>query len=345
MRVLVTGGAGYIGSHAAKRLLSDGAFVLILDDLSRGHAGAIERLRSLPHATGRLAFERCRVHDRTRVGALLREHRIDSILHFAAYAYVDESVGAPLLYHENNACGTVALLGACVDAAVTRFVLSSTCAVYGEPDRVPVDETSLVAPTTPYGASKAFAERAVFDVLESRRRAGVPFSCATLRYFNVAGCDADGLLGEHHDPQTRLIPCLLLAAMGARAEMTLFGDDYPTRDGTCERDFIHVDDLVDAHALALRALDPARHEGRTYNLGTGRSHTVLEVAKAVERVTGAVVKTRRAARRPGDAPRLCADASKIGRELGWTARRADVEEIVRSAWAWFKYHPDGYGMG
>ncbi|TVQ64197.1 MAG: UDP-glucose 4-epimerase GalE [Phycisphaerales bacterium] len=337
MRVLVTGGAGYIGSHAAKRLLSLGHEVLIVDDLSRGTGDAVETLRGWAAESGcgeRLWFERARVQEEARLGALLRERAVEAVMHFAAFAYVDESIERPLEYHENNAWGALALLRACAGTGVERFVLSSTCAVYGAPGDAPVTERTPCAPITPYGWSKLYAERVGTDALVGAQREGRAFAFAALRYFNVAGCDHEGVLGERLEGCRRLIPNLVRSALAGEAALKVYGDDYETRDGTCVRDFVHVDDLVEAHVLTLGALEPARHDLRTYNVGTGEGVSVLEAARAVERVLGRGVRLERVGRRPGDAPSLVADASLIARELGWEARSSEMGAIVETVARW-----------
>ncbi len=330
MNVLVTGGAGYIGSHAALRLLEDGHAVTIVDDLSRGHVRAIEAMRG----AGDLHFEAADVVDAPAIGALLAARRIEAVMHFAALAYVGESVEQPLRYWRTNVGGTAALLEAADTSAVTRFVFSSSCATYGAPppQRIPIDETCPQEPVNPYGHTKLAAERMLAHHLAARRAAGRPFAAAALRYFNVAGCRADGRLGEDHDPETHLIPVCLKAALRRRPAVTIHGTDYDTPDGTCIRDYVHVDDLVDAHVRVLRALRPG--EWRAYNLGIGRGHSVREVVESCRRVTGVPFDAEEGPRRPGDPPVLYADPSKIRRELGWSARMADLDAIVASAWRW-----------
>lgn len=349
MNILVTGAAGYIGSHAVQRLLRDGHEVTALDNLSRGHRPAIDLL--MKEADGRLEFVKDDVSDRPAVERTLRKRRIDTLLHFAALAYVGESVDEPLRYYRNNTAGALALLEAAASAGVKRFVFSSTCATYGQPpeDRIPIAETCPQNPINPYGRSKLHVEHMLEDFnaaarggrhLRSAKVGAGSFSCASLRYFNVAGCDRSGFLGESHDPEPHLIPVILQAALGQRESVQIFGTDYPTPDGTCIRDYIHVEDLVDAHIAVMNALQPG--EARTYNLGIGRGHSVREVIAAAERVTGRSVPLIESPRRPGDPPRLFADASKIERELGWRPATTDLDEIIASAWRWFVEHPRGY---
>lgn len=345
MRTLVTGAAGYIGSHTARRLLEDGHFVLGVDDLSRGNPGAIDALRTLPGAKDRLAFAVLDVRDTGALTALLREHSIGSAMHFAAKAYVEESTRMPLEYHAVNVGGTTSTLTACRDAGVQRFVLSSTCTYYGEPGAalLPIREDCPTEPIHPYGWSKRCAERVMRDYASWCAADGRPFACGALRYFNVAGCDEHGLLGEDHRPETHLIPICLEAARAGRAFVEVRGTDYPTPDGSCVRDYVHVDDLVDAHMRLLAALEPASHEFRAYNLGTGRPASVREVIASVRRVTGRDFEVRESARRAGDAAALYASGEKARRELGWSPRFVELDAIVETAWRWFASHPDGYG--
>lgn len=341
MRVLVTGGAGYIGSHACRRLLADGHDVVIVDDFSRGRVEAVERLRSLPGVShARLEAHVGRVGDRDTLARALRGGGVDAVLHFAAMAYVRESMERPLAYYEANTAQAPALIEAAHEAGVRRFVLSSTCATYGapSPELIPIREECPQSPINPYGWSKLFIERMLQDyrAAEGDGAMGV----AILRYFNVAGCDRTGLLGEDHDPETHIVPLLLQTALGLRSSFTILGTDHATPDGTCVRDFIHVEDLVDAHIAALEALRPG--DLRTYNLGIGRGFSVREVIASVERVTGRMVRVVEAARHPGDPPTLFCDPSKIERELDWRASIRELDEIVRSAWEWLRRHPGGY---
>lgn len=342
MRVMVTGGAGYIGSHAAQALLHLGHTVLIVDNLSRGHRAAVDRLAaSLPKARAAdLTFHQADIGDRPRMASLLTDHKIDAVMHFAALAYVGESVTQPLLYHANNTAAAIELLRACEQAGVWRFVFSSTCATYGEPSTVPITESQPQAPINPYGWSKLHVERALLDQAHAQRAAGLPFAFAALRYFNVAGSDHSGLLGEWHQPETHLIPIVLEAALGKRPHVTVFGHDYPTPDGTCIRDYIHVQDLVDAHAAVLDALRPG--DARFYNLGIGKGYSVREVIQTARRITGRPILEVDGPRRPGDPPALYADASRIRTELGWSAKRPDLGDMIDSAWRWFQANPTGY---
>jgi len=347
MRILVTGGAGYIGSHACKRLLADGYDVVVLDNLVRGHAEAIERLRTLENVTAsRLVFHEGDVADRALLERIFGAHKIDAVLHFAALAYVRESVDEPLAYYRANTASSVELIDAACHAGVPRFVFSSTCATYGEapPDRIPITEDCPQVPINPYGWSKLFTERMLRDTQTAMRRAGTPVAgVAMLRYFNVAGCDPDGLLGEDHDPETHLIPIVLRVAQGKREKLTIFGTDHATPDGTCVRDYIHVTDLVDAHVRVMNALEPA--DCRAYNLGNGSGYSIREIVEAARRVTGHPIPTEDGPGHPGDPPTLSCDASLIERDVGWRPRITDVEEIIRTAWRWFEANQHGYGSG
>ncbi len=326
MKVLVTGAAGYIGSHAVRHLLARNHEVVALDNLSRGHRQA------LPVT---VPFAQLDVRDTPAISQLLRRERIDTVMHFAALAYVGESVLEPLRYYDNNTVGTLHLLQAVAESDVERFVFSSTCSTYGQPDQMPIKEDTPQNPLNPYGHSKLFSERILRDFAALRGS----FACSALRYFNVAGAASDGSIGEHHDPETHLIPSILQAALGLREGVVVHGEDYPTADGTCIRDYIHVEDLVEAHACVMERLTPGFH---AYNLGTGRGYSVSEVIEAARLIVKRPVAVHRGPRRPGDPAVLCADASKITRDLGWAARKSDLESIIGTAWCWFKDHPRGY---
>lgn len=348
MNVLATGGAGYIGSHAALRLLRDGHRVVVIDNLFRGHLAAIEAVRKAAgsDAAARLTFVKAELDNAPGIAKILRDHACDTIMHFAALAYVGESVQQPLRYYRNNTATTLSLIEAAASAGVQRIVFSSTAATYGEPpiDAVPIKESLTQLPINPYGSSKLMVERILADYAESCRRENRPFAFACLRYFNVAGCDRSGALGEDHDPETHLIPIILQCLLGKRPQsqnvLSIFGDDYPTPDGTCIRDYIHVEDLVDAHVAVMHALKPG--EARHYNLGIGKGLSVKEIVTSVERVTGMKVKTSIGPRRAGDPALLYADPAKINSELKWKASITDIDTIVASAWAWFKANPNGY---
>jgi UDP-glucose-4-epimerase GalE len=329
MLILVTGGAGYIGSHAARALRRAGHEVLIYDNFSTGHHCLADGFELVE---GDIA-------DASRLAPALA--RADAVMHFAAYAYVGESVTDPRKYFANNASGGLSLLNALLDAGIRYFVFSSTCAVYGVPDRMPITEDMARRPVNPYGASKLFVEHA----LEAYDRA-YGMRSARLRYFNAAGADESGEIGELHDPETHLIPLALAAANGG-PELQVYGDDYPTADGTCIRDYIHVSDLADAHVRALEHL-VSGGESLSLNLGTGRGHSVLEVVSAVEKLTGRPVCRRVASRRPGDPPELVADPGLAQRVLQWKARR-DLHEVVSTAWRWMQkttsdFPPENHSM-
>jgi UDP-glucose 4-epimerase len=316
MRVLVTGGAGYIGSHMVKLLLESGAEVSVLDDLSTGHADAVRGGH----------FVRGDIADVRATAGLLAGRGIEAVVHFAACSLVAESVADPLKYYARNVGGSVALLQAMREAGVRSIVFSSTAAVYGDPQRLPIDEAHPTQPVNPYGSSKLAIERMLAECSSA-----YGLQAASLRYFNAAGADAQAGLGERHDPETHLIP-LVLRAAARNGHVSIYGTDYATRDGTCVRDYIHVADLCIAH---LRALDWLAAGGRceSFNLGNGEGATVLEVIEAAHRVTGRKIEVTHAARRPGDPPALVADAAKARRVLGWQPEHADIETIVRDAWA------------
>jgi UDP-glucose 4-epimerase len=327
MNVMVVGGAGYIGSHAVRRLLAAGHRVVAVDNLCRGHGQAVDR---------RAEFHEIDLCETGALTEAMSQHGVDCVMHFAALAYVGESVTQPLRYYENNTSGTISLLKAMEQAGVKRLVFSSSCATYGEPETTPIVESMPQRPISPYGWSKWCVER----ILRDLGRAAPEFAFVALRYFNVAGCAGDGTLGEDHDPEPHLIPRLLLAALGRLPNVTVFGADYPTPDGTCVRDYIHVEDLCDAHVVAMDALRPG--DARFYNLGIGRGYSVDEVVEAARRVTGRDIPIETGPRRPGDPAVLYADAGLIGRELGWSARYTDLDAIIATAWKWFESHPDGY---
>jgi UDP-glucose-4-epimerase GalE len=324
--VLVTGGAGYIGSHAVRALRAAGHGVVVVDDLSAGHEAA------LPPG---VPLVRLRVQERAAVADVLRQYAIDAVMHFAASLDVAQSVRDPLGFYANNVEGSLALVGAMVDAGVPRLVFSSTCAVYGEPVRVPIDESSELKPINAYGETKLAVERALAHV---ERAHGLRW--IALRYFNAAGADPDGTIGEDHEPEIHLIPRAIQAATGG-APLHVFGEDYATPDGTCLRDYIHVCDLADAHVRALDALAAGASSG-AFNTGTGRPHSVREVIDAVSRVVGAPVRWSPAPRRPGDPAVLYAANDRLTRELGWRPQHLELEATVADAWRWHQSHPRGY---
>jgi UDP-glucose 4-epimerase len=345
--VLVTGGAGYIGSHAALRLLRDGHHVTIIDNLDRGHAGAVEAIaRAAAKNATNLTFHKLDLLDTLALEHVLRAHHVQAVMHFAALTYVGESVNRPLDYWRVNTAGALSLLTAAHNAGVTRLIFSSTAATYGEPapTDVPIKEDLTQRPINPYGASKLAFERILTEHTHAATAAGRDFAAAFLRYFNVAGCDRAGALGEHHDPETHLIPIILQCLLARRPQsnntLSIFGTDYPTPDGTAVRDYVHVEDLVDAHVHTLAALKPG--DVRSYNIATGTGLSVRQIVDAAQRVTGLTLKTVNAPRRAGDPATLYADPSKIAREIGWKAATTSVETMIEHAWTWMKANPKGY---
>lgn len=325
MAILVTGGAGYIGSVAVEDLRSKGSDVVVIDNLVYGHRGAVHE--DVPFYEGDIG-------DTVLLKRILSEHAVDACMHFSAYAYVGESVEAPKKYFKNNLAQTLSLLDSLLENDVKKFVFSSTCAVYGEPQYTPIDEKHPQNPTNPYGWSKFMVERA----LEAYDTAyGLKF--VALRYFNA--CGASNLCGEDHEPETHLIPLALFAAQGRIPHVSIFGDDYPTPDGTAIRDYIHVSDLASAHLLALDHLNDGK-PSESMNLGNGNGYSVKEVVEAARRVTGKPVEAKIALRRAGDPSKLVADSTKARDVLGWTPQFPDLETIIESAWAWHEAHPNGY---
>ena len=322
----MTGGAGYIGSHTVKALVEAGHHVVVFDDLSTGHRASVA---GVPFVQG----------DVTRREDLLdalKRYSIDAVMHFAAKSLVGESMQDPAKYYVNNVAGGVTLLEALREAGVETIIFSSTAAVYGEPESIPIPEEHPLRPTSVYGRTKLMFEQMLEDY---RRVYGLRY--AALRYFNAAGADPGGQIGEDHDPETHLIPIVLQAALGQREAVTIFGTDYDTPDGTCIRDYIHVTDLADAHVLALEALK-AGGPGGVYNLGNGNGFSVRQVIEAAERVVGAKIPVKEGDRRAGDPAVLVASSEKARRELGWKPRFTDLDEIVRTAWQWHRSHPNGY---
>ncbi|MFA9477615.1 UDP-glucose 4-epimerase GalE [Phycisphaerales bacterium AB-hyl4] len=336
MNVLVTGGAGYIGSHAVKHLREQGHHVVVLDNLHRGHRAALD---AIEQASGKhVPFEELDLRHTEAVTSALVHHKIDCVMHFAALAYVGESVTEPLTYYDNNTAGTLSLLQAMHDAGVRRLVFSSTCATYGEPASMPIVETMPQSPINPYGWSKLFVERILIDYANANK----DFAFAALRYFNVAGSAADGTIGEDHEPETHLIPIILEVALGQREHVTIFGEDYDTPDGTCIRDYIHVEDLVAAHSMVMQKLNPA--DQRFYNLGIGQGYSVKQIVDAAREVTGRDIPAQMGPRRPGDPPSLYANADKLRTEVGWTPSYTDIHRVIETAWRWYRNHPDGYAQ-
>jgi UDP-glucose-4-epimerase GalE len=325
MRILVTGGAGYIGSHAVRLFRERGHDVWVYDNLVLGHRAAVPADRLI---TGELS----EVH---RVDQVLVEKRFDAVVHFAAWAAVGESVQDPAKYYQNNLVTTLNLMECLRRAGISRFVFSSTAATFGVPAAMPITEQTPQEPINPYGRTKLTVEHALADYARAYR-----WGYAALRYFNASGAHESGTIGEDHDPETHLIPLVIYAAMGRRPHIEIFGTDYPTPDGTCVRDYIHVDDLAEAHLLALEKLEPGR--GMCYNLGIGRGYSVREVIRAVEEVTGKKVPVKEGPRRPGDPPVLVASSEKIQKVLGWKPRYTDLKKIVETAWNWHSKHPRGY---
>ncbi|MDR0869233.1 MAG: UDP-glucose 4-epimerase GalE [Planctomycetaceae bacterium] len=332
MNILVTGGAGYIGSHAVRQLVKAGHNVVILDNLSYGHK------QSLPDG---VPFYQTDIAETNKVEEILRTHRIEAVMHFAAFISVGESVEKPLRYYRNNTAGAMSLLEAMERAGVKRFVFSSTAATYGEPAEVPIYETTPQNPINPYGRSKWFVEQILKDIAA----ADPDFRFIAFRYFNVAGASADASIGEDHQPETHLIPLVLFAAMGKRPNIKVFGTDYPTEDGTCIRDYVHVDDLIAAHILAVETLGNAPQAAAAntfYNLGIGRGYSVKEILDASEKVVGGKIPTVHGERRPGDPAKLYANSDKVQKELGWKPQHTDTEEVIATAWKWHTTHPNGY---
>jgi UDP-glucose 4-epimerase len=324
MRILVTGGAGYIGSHTAVFLAEQGHEIWVYDNLHRGHKQAAQRHHFVQG-------------DLQEVGLLKRvlAQGVDAVVHFAALTYVGESVQEPDRYYRNNFLGTLNLLEAMHDAGVKRIVFSSTAAVYGTPERVPILESAVKQPINPYGRSKLAVEWLLADHL-----AAYGIGYAALRYFNAAGASGSGEIGEDHSPETHLIPIVLQVALGQRSHIDVYGTDYPTEDGTCVRDYVHVEDLAEAHSLALQAIQPGR--GLTYNLGSGSGYSVRQVISSCEDVTGKSIPVRYSDRRAGDPAVLIASSDKIQNELGWRPKRSDLQNIIGSAWQWHSSHPRGY---
>lgn len=325
MNVLVVGGAGYIGSHAVRLLLDAGHTVWVYDNLSRGHRAAVPDGLLIEGA----------LSERAKVATILRDKKIDAVMHFAAFALVNESVTDPALYYRNNVIEAIDLLDAMRDADVNKIVFSSTTATYGEPDVIPIPETTPQEPINPYGFTKLVFEKALADYASA-----YGFAYAALRYFNAAGARPDGTIGEDHDPETHIIPIVLQVALGQRDKITIFGDDYDTPDGSCVRDYIHIDDLGDAHLKALELLEPGK--GLCVNLGTGKGTSVREIVEACREVTGHPIPEVIGQRRAGDPPELIADARMAREVLGWEPQYNDVKSIVETAWRWHRSHPHGY---
>ncbi len=325
MNVLVVGGAGYIGSHMVRLLAADGHRPVVLDNLSTGFRQAV--------TVGELVVGE--MNNRELVKQILSDYKIDAVMHFAACALVGESVIDPAKYYLNNVSATFELLEAMREVDVKRIVFSSTCATYGEPKVVPINEQTPQQPVNPYGFTKLAIERALSDYAHA-----YDFGYAALRYFNAAGASPDGSIGEDHDPESHLIPIVLQTALGQREQVTIYGSDWSTPDGTCVRDYIHVDDLGSAHLAALERLKLG--EGLCVNLGTGNGFSVRQIIEACRQVTGHAIPAIEGERRPGDPPELVADASLAKEKLGWVPKYTEPAQIIKTAWAWHSTNPTGY---
>jgi len=337
MRLLVIGGAGYIGSHVVKELVNQGNEVVVLDDLSMGHRQAVKGSTDYAEIKDKDGeFIQGDLGDRELLGKIFSSRKIDCVMHFAAFSLVGESVEKPLAYYDNNTARTTHLLMAMKDHGVNRFILSSTAAVYGEPKNIPILETDLTEPTNPYGRSKLFIEKILDDCDAAH---GLKY--ISLRYFNAAGADEDGEIGEDHSPETHLIPLVLQVALGQRESIKIFGTDWDTPDGTCIRDYIHGTDLAQAHILAAQRLTDGG-DSVVYNLGCQSSYSVKQIIDIARKVTGHSIPAEEAGRRPGDPARLVASSDKIKRELGWSPHFEDPEKIIATAWKWHQKHPNGY---
>ena len=326
MKVLVTGGAGYIGSHVVQMLIERGYQVVVYDNLSQGHRGAV-------HSDAALIVSDLR--DREALAAAFDAHAVDGIMHFASQILVGESMRQPFMYLRDNLYTVINVLEQASQHGVKRFILSSTANLFDQPQRIPIAENEPLNPGSIYGETKYMAERLLAWM---DRLYGLKYCC--LRYFNACGAHPDGHIGEAHEPESHLIPLVLQVAMGLRDVIEIYGTDYATPDGSCIRDYVHVQDLARAHILALEALSYG--ESRVYNLGSGKGFSVLEVIESARQVTGHAIPTVEAPRRPGDLPVLVADSEKIGRELGWETEYNSLRQIIETAWNWHRWHPDGY---
>ncbi len=325
MKILVTGGAGYIGSIVVEELIKQGDEVVVFDNLYFGHREAVH-----PQAS----FVEGDLGDRAAVKALFDTHNVQAVMHFASHTLVGESMEHPFMYIGENVTNGLNLLQEAVEHGVRKFILSSTANLFDDPERMPIDEAERIVPGSPYGESKNILERMLYWLDRTK-----DFRYAALRYFNAAGASPTGQRGEDHTPETHLIPLVLQVALGQRDNIVIFGDDYPTRDGTCVRDYIHITDLAQAHILALKALDQG---SRTYNLGNGQGFTVKEVIETARKVTGHPIPAIAGPRRPGDPATLIASSDKIKRELGWEPQFPELQIIIETAWRWHSTHPRGY---
>lgn len=325
MRILVIGGAGYVGSHTVRLLTRNGYEVWVYDNLCKGHSEAVPEGRLIVGELG----------DRKKLASVFAEHKIEAVMHFAAFALVGESVSHPAIYYQNNVTATLDLLEAMRNAGVWRIVFSSTTATYGQPEKMPITESTLQLPINPYGFTKLVIEHALTDYARA-----YGFGCAALRYFNAAGASPEGDIGEDHSPESHLIPLVLQTALGQREDIGMFGDDYPTPDGSCIRDYIHVDDLADAHLKALSLIEPGSN--LQLNLGTGRGQSVQAVIEACRRITGHPIPVKIQPRRAGDPAELVADSSLAQKVLGWTPKYMDIQSTIETAWRWHRAHPRGY---
>ena len=325
MNILVTGGAGYVGSHCVEELCEAGESVVVFDNLYYGHREAVH-----PKAT----FVEGDLKDAGLVHRLFDAHPFDAVMHFASHTLVGESMEQPLLYLGDNITNVLNLFRAMIDHRVNRFILSSTANLFDQPERMPIDENERIVPGSPYGESKNIIERQLYWL---DKVCGIRYAC--LRYFNASGASPTGQRGEDHRPEWHLIPIILQVALGQREKLIVNGNDYPTPDGTCVRDYIHVTDLAQAHILALKALDEG---SRTYNLGNGNGYSIMEVIRTAEEVTGKQIAYEFGPRRPGDPAVLVAGSEKIKRELGWKPRFGALRDIVSTAWEWHRAHPNGY---
>lgn len=326
MNILIVGGAGYVGSHATRLLERAGHTIWVYDNLVAGHRGAVSKGKLI---VGDLS-------DRELLAKTLAEKKIEAVMHFAAFALVGESVTDPAKYYRNNVVLALGLLDSMREQGVNKFVFSSTTATYGVPKIVPITEDEPQKPINPYGFTKLVIEEALADYARA-----YGFGYAALRYFNAAGASPDGDIGEDHKPESHLIPLVLQVALGQRDKITVFGNDYPTPDGTCIRDYVHIDDLGSAHLRALELIEPGK--GIELNLGTGRGYSVREVIESCRKITGHPIPEVLGERRAGDPPELIADASRARKILDWKPKYAEIEQIVETAWRWHKGHPNGYG--